>query len=62
VRSTPLPRQEQRTPEEEDQGLLPREALRVGEVVLKTGAVELKAALLDKESQPDKEQKESRAK
>jgi cobalt-zinc-cadmium efflux system membrane fusion protein len=61
VRSTPIPVREQRTPDEEEQGLLPREPLRVGEVVLKTGAVELKAALLDKESQPGKEPRESQA-
>jgi cobalt-zinc-cadmium efflux system membrane fusion protein len=37
--------------EDKEQGLLPKEPLYVGERVLLRGAVELKAALLDKESQ-----------
>jgi cobalt-zinc-cadmium efflux system membrane fusion protein len=52
VRSTPIPGGEQPTPEEEELGLLPKEPLRPGERVLTTAVNELKAALLDKESQP----------
>jgi cobalt-zinc-cadmium efflux system membrane fusion protein len=55
VRSTPIPRGEQPTPEEEELGLLPKEPLRPGERVLATAVNELKAALLDKESQPNKD-------
>ncbi|MBV9125880.1 MAG: efflux RND transporter periplasmic adaptor subunit, partial [Planctomycetes bacterium] len=53
VRSSPIPKDQQRTPEEEEQGLLPKESLRPGERVLTSGVLELKAALLDKESQPE---------
>ena len=42
------------TAEDKDEGLLPIEALRPGERVLVSGSVELKAALLDLESQPTK--------
>jgi cobalt-zinc-cadmium efflux system membrane fusion protein len=55
VRSEPIPRAEQRTREEEELGVLPREPLRPGERVLTTAVGELKAALLDRESQPSKE-------
>jgi cobalt-zinc-cadmium efflux system membrane fusion protein len=51
VRSTDIPEERRLTREEKEQGLLPREPLRPGERVLLRGAVELKAALLDKESQ-----------
>jgi cobalt-zinc-cadmium efflux system membrane fusion protein len=54
VRCTPIPKEEQLTPEEEDQGLLPREPLKLGERVLEQGVLELKTTLLDLESQPDK--------
>jgi cobalt-zinc-cadmium efflux system membrane fusion protein len=55
VRSKPFPKNEQRTAEEEELGILPKEPLRPGERVLQTGVGELKAALLDKEeSQPNK--------
>jgi cobalt-zinc-cadmium efflux system membrane fusion protein len=54
VRSTPLPQPEQRTAEEAELGLLPREPLRPGERILPTGVGELKAALLDLESRPAK--------
>jgi cobalt-zinc-cadmium efflux system membrane fusion protein len=37
--------------EDKEQGLLPKEALHEGDVILLRGAVELKAALLDRESQ-----------
>jgi cobalt-zinc-cadmium efflux system membrane fusion protein len=55
VRSTPIPKDEQLTALEAEEGLLPKEALRPGERVLSSGAVELKAALLDLESQPEKQ-------
>ena len=54
VRSKPFTKAEQRTPEEEELGLLPKEPLRPGERILQTGVGELKAALLDKESEPNK--------
>jgi cobalt-zinc-cadmium efflux system membrane fusion protein len=61
VRSTDFPSKELRlTREEREQGLLPKELLHVGERALRRGAVELKAALLDKESQPGKDAKEDK--
>jgi membrane fusion protein, heavy metal efflux system len=54
VRDTPLPKEEQLTAKEAEEGLLPKEALRPGERVLLSGAVELKAALQDLESRPEK--------
>jgi cobalt-zinc-cadmium efflux system membrane fusion protein len=54
VRNTPLPKEEQLTAKEAEEGLLPQEALRPGERVLLSGAVELKAALQDLESRPEK--------
>jgi membrane fusion protein, heavy metal efflux system len=51
VRSKSFAKTEERTPEDEEQGLQPREPLRPGERVLQVGAGELKAALLDLESQ-----------
>jgi multidrug efflux pump subunit AcrA (membrane-fusion protein) len=55
VRSTPIPKKEQLTPQEAEEGLLPREPLLPGERVLQSGAGELKAALLELESEPQKE-------
>src|SRR5271166_3311448 len=55
VRDTPLPKEEQLTAKEAEEGLLPKEPLRPGERVLLAGAVELKAALQDLESRPEKE-------
>jgi cobalt-zinc-cadmium efflux system membrane fusion protein len=52
VRSSPIPAKEQLTTREAEEGLLPQEPLRTGERVLLTGAVELKAALLELESRP----------
>ncbi|MGO9601642.1 MAG: efflux RND transporter periplasmic adaptor subunit [Isosphaeraceae bacterium] len=52
VRKTPLPKEEQLSAREAEEGLLPKEPLRPGERVLLAGAVELKAALLDLESEP----------
>jgi cobalt-zinc-cadmium efflux system membrane fusion protein len=60
VRSAPIPKPEQLTAGEAEEGLLPKQPLRPGERVLQTGAGELKAALLDAESerhrQPDQGQ------
>ena len=53
VRSTPIPKEEQLTAREAEEGLLPKEALQPGERLLQSGAGELKAALLSLESQPD---------
>jgi cobalt-zinc-cadmium efflux system membrane fusion protein len=47
VRSKPFTKEEQRTPEEAELGILPKEPLHPGERVLQTGVGELKAALLD---------------
>jgi membrane fusion protein, heavy metal efflux system len=55
VRSAPIPKEERLTPQEAEEGLLPKEPLRPGERVLGSGAVELKAALLELASQPEKE-------
>jgi membrane fusion protein, heavy metal efflux system len=57
VRSTPIPKEEQLTDQEAEEGLLPKEALRPGERVLLSGALELKAAVLDLESRPEKNPK-----
>jgi cobalt-zinc-cadmium efflux system membrane fusion protein len=54
VRSKPFAKGTERTAEEAELGLLPKEPLRPGERVLTTAVGELKAALLDKESQPEK--------
>jgi cobalt-zinc-cadmium efflux system membrane fusion protein len=51
VRSKPFSQAEQPTLEEQQLGFLLKEPLRPGERILQTGAGELKAALLDKESQ-----------
>jgi cobalt-zinc-cadmium efflux system membrane fusion protein len=53
VRSKPFTPAEALTPEEKELGMLPREPLRPGERILPTAVGELKAALLDKESQPE---------
>jgi cobalt-zinc-cadmium efflux system membrane fusion protein len=50
VRSTPIPKAEQRTPEEAELGVPPKEPLHPGERVLTTSVGELKATLLDMES------------
>jgi cobalt-zinc-cadmium efflux system membrane fusion protein len=55
VRSTPIPPNEQLSPREAEEGLLPKEPLRPGERVLPSGAGELKSALLTLESKPEKE-------
>jgi multidrug efflux pump subunit AcrA (membrane-fusion protein) len=60
VRSTPIPKKERLTPQEAEEGLLPKEPLLAGERVLQSGAGELKAALLELESQPKKEATEDK--
>jgi cobalt-zinc-cadmium efflux system membrane fusion protein len=62
VRSSPMPKEEQLTPEETEEGFLPKEPLRPGERVLLSGAVELKAAVLELESRPEKKPMERVAK
>jgi len=57
VRSKPFPKTEQPTEEEVLQGILPKEPLRAGERILQSGVGELKATLLDKESQPNRERR-----
>ena len=54
VRDTPVAKEEQLTAKEAEEGLLPKEPLRPGERVLLAGSVELKAALQDLESRPEK--------
>ncbi len=51
-----LPPDKQLTPEEADQDLLPRLPLNNGEVLLCSGVLELKAALLDKEARQAQEE------
>jgi len=52
ARSTPFDRSEEITAAEAEVGMLPRQPLVQGERLLATGVGELKAALLDRESQP----------
>lgn len=54
VRSKPFDKAVQPTKEEVEQGNLPKEPLRAGELILQTGVGELKAKLLDLESQSEK--------
>jgi cobalt-zinc-cadmium efflux system membrane fusion protein len=54
VRSSPIPKEEQLTAREAEEGLLPKEALRPGERVLLSGSVELKAAMLALESRRER--------
>jgi cobalt-zinc-cadmium efflux system membrane fusion protein len=55
VRSSVIPDEERLTPREAEEGLLPKEALRVGERVLVSGVVELKAAVQELESRRHKQ-------
>jgi len=57
VRNKPMPKGEQLTAQDQEEGLMPIETLQQGERVLVSGTVELKAALLDLESQPAKTSK-----
>jgi cobalt-zinc-cadmium efflux system membrane fusion protein len=60
VRSTPIPKEEQLTSAEAEEGLLPKEPLHANERLLQSGVGELKAALLVLESQPEKVAKEDK--
>ncbi len=55
VRRTPIPKEEQLTAAEADEGLLPKEPLRPGDRVLEAGAVELKRIAIDLESRPEEQ-------
>jgi len=57
VRSTPIPEAEQLTPQEKEEGLLPRQPLQVGEMLLGSGVLELKAALEDIEAKRSSDDK-----
>jgi cobalt-zinc-cadmium efflux system membrane fusion protein len=61
VRDIPFPKEERLTAQEAEEGLLPKEPLRPGDRVLLSGAVELKAALLDLESRPEEKPGEAKA-
>jgi cobalt-zinc-cadmium efflux system membrane fusion protein len=61
VQSTDIPEKERFGRGEKEQGLLPKEPLGEGKLILLRGAVELKAALLDKESQQGKEANKDKA-
>lgn len=55
VRSRPFTKEEQLTNEEKELSMLPKQPLLPGERILGGGVGELKSALLDKESQPQKD-------
>jgi cobalt-zinc-cadmium efflux system membrane fusion protein len=57
VRKTPIPKEEQLTALEAEEGLLPKEPLRPGERVLTAGSVELKRVVIDLESRPKEHEK-----
>jgi membrane fusion protein, heavy metal efflux system len=52
VRAKPIPKDEQLTAQDAEEGLLPKEPLRPGERVVTAGSVELKRIVSDLESQP----------
>ena len=60
IRSTPFADNERLTAADKEQNLQPLEPLRPGERILKTGVGELKAALLDLESNPEAKRGEER--
>jgi cobalt-zinc-cadmium efflux system membrane fusion protein len=60
VRSSPIPKEEQLTAREAEEGILPKEALHAGERVLLSGSVELKAAVMELESRPEKKSEAGR--
>ena len=62
VQATPIPKEEQLTALEAEEGLLPKEPLRPGERVLLAGSVELKRVVIDLESRPQKKPTEQLAK
>jgi cobalt-zinc-cadmium efflux system membrane fusion protein len=61
VRSEEISEKERLSREEEEQRMLPREPLRVGERVLLRGVLELKAELQEKEAQPKSSAEEATA-
>jgi len=62
VRSTPIPKEEQLTAREAEEGLLPKEPLRPGELVLLSGSLELKRVVMDLESRPQEKRSDLVAK
>jgi membrane fusion protein, heavy metal efflux system len=60
VRARPFTKAEERSAEEAELGMLPKQPLLPGERILGTGVGELKTALLDKESQPQQRPKAGR--
>jgi membrane fusion protein, heavy metal efflux system len=62
VRATPLPKDQQLTAQEADEGLMPKEPLRPGERVLVAGAMELKRVVMDLDSRPQEQPTEVLAK
>ncbi len=62
VQDTPIPKAEQLTALEADEGLLPQEPLRPGERVLVAGSVELKRVAIDLESRRQEQPAEQLAK
>jgi cobalt-zinc-cadmium efflux system membrane fusion protein len=57
VRRTPIPKEEQLTAQEAEEGLLPKTPLRPGELVLTAGSLELKRDVLDLESRSKVDEK-----
>jgi cobalt-zinc-cadmium efflux system membrane fusion protein len=62
VQAASIPKEEQLTDEEAEEGLLPTEPLHPGERVLVSGSVELKAVVLELESRPAKKPSDGVAK
>jgi membrane fusion protein, heavy metal efflux system len=62
VRSSAIPKEEQLTALEAEEGLLPQEPLRPGDRVLLAGSVELKRVVIDLESRPHEQPDERLAK
>ncbi len=62
VRDTPIPKAEQLTAREAEEGLLPKEPLRPGERVLVAGSVELKRVAIDLDSRRQEQPAEQLAK
>jgi cobalt-zinc-cadmium efflux system membrane fusion protein len=62
VRKTPIPKEEQSTAIEAEEGLLPQEPIRPDERILEAGVVELKRVVLDLESRDEENQADRLAK
>jgi cobalt-zinc-cadmium efflux system membrane fusion protein len=62
IRSKPFAKGEERTAEEEELGIIPKGPLLPGERILTSGVGELKAALLDLQSQQKADRKEDKQK